>query len=380
MAIRNSARALAWALWTGAFSVLSCLVLSGHVKDVPYQAYLTAGRHWLAREPLYDLTNIDGFQYLPPSAAWFGLLARLPAPLAAVLWRGASWVGFATGLQRGARLLMPERSELSFLAVTCLTLVPASNVVANGQANLALAALSLHAAAALSQRRYAQASTILSLGFALKPLLLVPLALVLALYPQTRRWSALWLTGPAGVPFALSEPSYALEQYLSCARKLQQCAQPDHQFEDLRSLLWTLQLELPDGVFFALRAACAIAVLALGAKLLRRCREPFATSQVLALALGYLMLFNPRTLSTSYVMVTGFGALFAVAHERAGRPRTAAAYALCVLAWHLNRHVFGWAQHWLNPLAGAVYCGLLVREAWLPRQAQLGQPTRVKVT
>jgi hypothetical protein len=90
--------------------------------------------------------------------------------------------------------------------------------------------------------------------------------------------------------------------------------------------------------------------------------EPLASCHVMALALSYLMLFNPRTLSTSYVMVAGFAAVLAPAYAWRRQPLKAAAFAGCALAWNMNHHVLGFVEHWHNALACCVFVVLLVRE------------------
>lgn len=357
------ARAAACGLWFLGFVGVAGAVLTGHVKDVPYHAYLDAGRRWLAREPLYDLSNIDGFQYLPQAAAGFAQLARLNAWLAALIWRGLSWFGFTSGLWRLSRQLMPHDSERGFLIATALCVVAAANALGNGQANLALAALGLHTATALRRGLYRQASALLCLGLCLKPLMLVPLLVVVALYPPTRRAAALWLGSLAALPIVLAGPAYTREQYVSCARKLQRCAQPDRLFEDVRSLLWLLNVHCSERSLFAIRGVCALIVLAACARLQRHARPPLASSYVLSLCFAYLMLFNPRTLSTSYVMVAGFAGLLAAAHWHAGRLRLAAGFAGCALAWNINHHVVGGVQHWLNAVACMVFVALILPES-----------------
>jgi hypothetical protein len=365
--------AAAYGMWSLMFVGVCLFVLTGWLKAVPYHAYIDAGQRWLERAPLYDLSNIDGFQYLPQSAAFFAQLSRLGSPYADVLWRALSLFAFVSAERRVARLLLPGQSALGFLVVTCLSIAPAANALGNGQANLALAALSLHAAAALALRRYWLLSALIGFGLALKPLLVVPLLVVVALYPQTRWRTLLWLALLALWPFVSAGPDYAIAQYIECARKLRACAQPDRLFEDLRSLLWVVHVRPPERILFAVRAAFALLVLALCALLRQRLREPLASCHVLAVSVSYLMLFNPRTLSTSYVMVAGFSALLAAAHWLHGRQLTAAAFAACTLAWNLSHHVLPWIEHWSHALACCAFFLLLAREAFRGPQPWSGR-------
>jgi uncharacterized membrane protein YqjE len=245
----------AYSMWLLMFVGVSQVVLTGRLKAVPYHAYIDAGQRWLERAPLYDLSNIDGFQYLPQSAAFFAQFSRLGSPYSDLLWRALCLCVFVSAERRLTRLLLPGQSALGFLLVTCLSIAPAANALGNGQANLALAALSLDAAVALALRSYWLLSAVISLGLALKPLMLVPLLVVVTLYPQTRWRTLFWLTLLALWPFASAGSGYAVEQYVECARKLRASAQPDRLFEDLRSLLWVVHVRPPERILFAVRAA-----------------------------------------------------------------------------------------------------------------------------
>ena len=348
------------AIWTIAFLVVIPLVLDGRVKGVPFQAYMAAGQRWLEHAPLYDLTNIDGFQYLPQSAAFFSLLVRVGTPTADVLWRAMGWIGLATGQWRLARRLLRERLEAGFVVATCLTALQACNALGNGQANLMLAALCLHATIALISQRFWSVAALLSLGLALKPLMLVPLLVVITLYPATRWRTGLWMCAVALFPLIARGVDYAIAQYDSCIVKLRMCADPNRLFEDLASMLASFGLRLSSAAYWGLRSVFALLVLCACLLLRRRLPEPFATTSVMGLTLGYLMLFNPRTLSSSYVMVAAFAAPLAAAAMLHGAPRRAMVLGACVVAWNLNHHVFGFAQHWLNPLACLVFCAELL--------------------
>lgn len=352
----------AYAAWGLTYAGMIACLLAGRLNAVPYHAYVDAGHRWLTRAPLYDLSNIDGFQYLPQSAAFFALFARLGPPYADVLWRGLCLAGYVSGQRRLSRFVSLGHSAWSFSIATGLSIIPVGNVLSNGQANLALAALSLHAVAALLLRRYWLLSTMLACGFALKPLMLVPLLVVVALDPQTRLRTLACLVLLALWPFVSAGPDYVLQQYADCMRKLQVCAQPERLFEDLRSMLFLVHIRPSERAFFELRAAFAVLTLVACGISRRRLREPLASCHVMALALSYLMLFNPRTLSTSYVMVAGFGSLLTAAYWARRRQLTAAALAGCTLIWNLNHHVVPPIVNWSNALGCCAFVAVLLRE------------------
>src|SRR5262245_28917700 len=99
-------RAYAWVaiwIWSVAFVITIALVLSKYLHPLPYGVYAHAGKHWLRHEPLYDLTNIDGFQYFPQAAIVFSAFARLSWTSGNIAWRAINWFFYAWSLWRVIR-------------------------------------------------------------------------------------------------------------------------------------------------------------------------------------------------------------------------------------------------------------------------------------
>src|SRR4051794_7095502 len=163
----------AWGIWLAAFVTLVYVLLTHVIHPLPYGVYADAGRHWLQRKPLYDLRNIDGFQYFPPAALVFAPFTWLGSPLGGVAWRGVNWLALGFGMWRMARLLQPTAAEACFSLTTGLAVVSATGSLGNGQANLTLAALTLQVAADLAEERFWPASALLAFGIGLKPLMAV---------------------------------------------------------------------------------------------------------------------------------------------------------------------------------------------------------------
>ncbi len=353
---------VAHVIWAGVFAVMTFLLLAGYIHAVPYHEYQTAGQRWLAHQPLYDLTNIDGFQYFPQAALVFAPFAKLGWPLGDVLWRAIGWGLYALGIWRLACQLKPAQAAIVYLYATVLAIGPAIGNLVNGQANLWLAALSLHIAVDLIEQRYWRATALLAFGFGLKPLLGVLLLLVLVLYrPMTWRLP-LALCVVFVSPWLLRDHAYVMTQYRECLTKLALCAQPDRQFEDVRGLFSSLGWTMEQPAYLVLRAIAALGVLALCVFARRALREPQSSFYVTAFATSYLMLFNPRTLSTSYVMTGALGALLTARYMLERRTRAAWIALAVMLAWTINYHVLPFVEHWLRPLACLVFLALLVYE------------------
>jgi hypothetical protein len=100
----------------------------------------------------------------------------------------------------------------------------------------------------------------------------------------------------------------------------------------------------------------------------RRLREPHASLVIAAFAVSYLILFNPRTQSTSYAMTGALAALLAPMHAAEGRRLRACTQLLLCLTWTVNYNWPGFAfiECWLKPLAAVVFVVCLLGDTFCP--------------
>jgi len=367
--LHRHARWAARVVWSVTFAIVTGLFLVKRWDTPPYTTYAGAGQRFLAHAPLYDLTNIDGFQYFPHAALIFAPFAWLGSPAGDVTWRAIGWLACAFGMLRLAQRLSPRQRDETFFLATALAMGPAVANLVNGQANLVLAALSLHVAVELIDRRFWRAALLLAFGVALKPLMVVPLLLVWTLYPAMVLRVPVALLGALAMPWLFRDHAYVTAQLRDCLVKLKLCANPDRRFEDLRGLLDTVGLALSPTTHFVLRALAAGGTWGLCLRARRTLPELDAAFFVTAFAMAYLMLFNPRTLTSSYVMVGCLGALLAALYIQQRRQGAMLIMGAILLAWTINYNVVPFVAYWLRPLATLVFCGVLVRELY----AQQGQ-------
>jgi alpha-1,2-mannosyltransferase len=375
---RNRLLLVAALLWCTTFFVVSALLLTGRAPTtLSYRVYAAAGQHWLARQPLYESGTLEGFQYLPQSAMIFAIFAWLGSPTGDLLWRAAGWIGLASGLWRVTAALVPTRHAQSFLVSSALVVGPAIGALTNGQANLALAALSLHVVAALGKRRWWGAALVLAFGVALKPLLLVLALLVWVLHRPVRWRLSLALAVVFLVPWLDAAPSYVADQYTSCLGKMLLSADAGPHYENLRGLLATIGWALPRWLDWP----AAFATLGICWHVLRRIREPQASLLIATYAVSYLVLFNPRTQSTSYAMTGSMAALLAVAHASEGRWARSLGFVLSCMLWIVNYNWDGFAfvECWLRPLGALAFLAYVIEDSiWAPAAWQRGHdPTAV---
>jgi hypothetical protein len=354
-------RRLASAIWSVAFVVVVAAFFAGLILCDSLYVYDEAARRWWAREAVYDLTTIYGYVYLPQTAIFFTPFAKLGRPMGDILWRAAGWGGYAVGVWRLARVLAPRRVDGVFLIATCLALVPSASSLANAQATLHLAALMMHATVEMIGRRWSRATLWLTLGLVIKPLMAAWILLAFALYPPMRWRLMAALAVFVAAPFAFGPPSYVAAQYHDCAAKLRMADAPMPIFENVRGLAFRAGWLMPRPFFLGLRIFAAAATLATGWLARRRLREPSASWFALLFVAIYLMLFNPRTQASTYVMVAGLAGLAGALAFVEGRTREALAIVAIEACWCVSSRGPKLAEFWLKPLACVVFCGLCAR-------------------
>ncbi|MGD0390217.1 MAG: glycosyltransferase family 87 protein [Tepidisphaeraceae bacterium] len=375
----------AWMLWGMMFVFVAAQVLHNDSPDNSNECwgYARATSAWWARENLYDTTNIDGFLYLPQAAIIYTPFAVLNHPIGDVLWRLVGLGAFCHGLWRMSKLLSPSQALRVFAIGSFIALAPTYNALRNGQANLQIAALMLHATVDLVQHRWWRAAIWLTVGFAVKPIVLVMILLAAALYRPMSWRLAIALAVLLLSPFATGGFHYVLTQYQQCRIKLSMSSQPDRAFSDLRGLFWSIGCVIPMWIYFFMQLFAAAATLALCFIAFRRWNEPAASTFVVALAACYLMLFNPRTEGNSYVILTPMIALPAALLFLDNRRRLAAWVLVALSAWLISYPWTSWGYrltvHWMKPLACIIFIILLLHELLRNSGADWPEPTRPRL-
>jgi alpha-1,2-mannosyltransferase len=116
-----------------------------------------------------------------------------------------------------------------------------------------------------------------------------------------------------------------------------------------------MHLPLPDKLNTLIRALAALVTLGLCWWVARSRDSVRSAFTILLLAVVYLMLFNPRTETNSYVMLGAFAALWAAYEITVGRRRDIAAW-LVALVVILGSECYGWpifpyTDHWAKAAA-----------------------------
>ncbi len=340
--------------------LLYALILSAVVLAHPHQhtvtAYRDAAEDWVHHADLYDLGSIHGFLYLPQSAIAFVPILWMPFAMGEVVWRLIG-IGLLAGTIAALARTLPLRKGVPWFLLLSALVIPSSFASArNGQTNLDLAACFLWTALALDRSRWNLAAVLLIVCMVLKPVALVPILLIGALYPPMRLRLALGLVGFLAIPFLDFHWGYVLHQYDLCFQKLAIASEPmEHGFCDFSGMIWTFTgAPLPSRVTQAIGIVMALVTLGLGWRA-RKVDAASAAFWIVALSSTYLMLFNPRTESNSYVILATAALPFMAEGFLRGRGWPSIAFLLSLGCDSYSNPIHPWTHLWLKALLGCVF-------------------------
>jgi len=347
--------------------------------------YRAAWAAWQERTDIYDVPG--SFRYLPPFAVYvYAPFASLGEPAGSIAWRWALAVLMGSGLIRLVRALGVDRRGWAAPAALAMALPGAFSSLQSGQANLLLAAIMLHAAAALARQRSNEAAAWLALAVIAKTIGVAMLALALVVHPR----AALRAIGGVVIllllPFLHADALYVLAQYESLARRMPTwTVHVEHRFSDLRAMLREVGLPMPDAAALAARVLVGAFAAGLCWWRVRARAAPQRAFLLFAVAGIYLMLFNPMTEVNSYVILAPVPAVLAAAIlvRRPTAPGGWLLAGMCLLlsADNVSRPVLLATRNWLSPAIAVALliwlCSLLLWSRRLPGLELAASGTRV---
>jgi alpha-1,2-mannosyltransferase len=349
----------AWVMWAIVFLVFTAVTIAKPEFRSVTSAYRSASQNWLAGRDIYPQREGE-MNYLPQFAILFSPFERLPKAAGDTLWRLLQMGIFVSALRRLATVAQSGRMDL-FLLVSILAAPGAFNTAMNGQSNLLLAGAMGHAAVDLLRHRYWAMAGWLIAGLIAKPIAVVMVLLVAA----TDRAVIPWLLGgmalTALAPLAFDAWPTVAGTYRAWFRQLLLLAPSEEpRFEDLGGLFRVLGWHLDPGVWFVLRVAAGGAILAMWWSGSRRLEGPHRVLTLLGLSAGYLMLFNPRTESNSYVILAPAVAVLAARFLAVESRRVGwllAALALGLGNAGMGNPIWPLTKLWLKPIVALAFLG-----------------------
>ena len=362
-----------WIFWVLIFCAICGDVVRRPLKHNTTPTYRLASQQWWAGIDPYRYSNHDGFLYLPQAAILFTPFTWGPFLLGEILWRVATFGLFAYAMIRLQDFFLSRRDpnpDRTFLFLSLLAVPSSLASLRNAQFDLPLAALLILGTAEIALRRWSMAALWICLAIALKPLAVVPLLLFGALYWKLIPRLALGLLLVFLLPFVNPDPAFAAREYVRCAQTLiWATGAHEPRYSDLAALLEHVSIYPPDWLKTATRLLFALIFLALGGIALRRLSGVEGAWSVGALSAVYLMLFNPRTETCSYVFLGPFTASLALWYawrERRAWLSYALAFATLGFACDAIPHIHNLTDRWLKPLLAVLFIPLLIQRIVRP--------------
>jgi alpha-1,2-mannosyltransferase len=364
---------VALAIWLISFSVVAIMVAARPLSRSVTPLYHEASANWWAGKELYE--GPSGMNYLPQFAVLFSPFKTLPSPVGDILWRAVAMGLLAYGTWCVVRKYFGDKAFSAFMWGSILIIPICLGAIRNGQSNAMFGALTLYAVACLSTQQWWRSAVCMGLAFMVKPLGIVLMLLVPAVYPVMFRPIMASLAGSLAFPFLFAAPAYVMAEYHSFFENLGHCAAvTEHRFADISGVILALGGELPETVSKLLRVGAGVLFLGLCFFGGRGLKEPMRFLWLYALATGYLMLFNPMNEHNSYVIFAPALGLWAIWFLRENQTRhlgwiaTAVSISMGIVP-ALLRPLYGneagivWC-----PLITIVFLGMLV--GWIFRHSR----------
>lgn len=328
---------LAVGMWALLLGIVLSSVLSGNHRSVT-DAYAHAATAWLGGESMYSGDG-TGFIYLPQAAILYIPFNLLPGYWGDVFWRivsiGAFGLAIARWSELGQGVLWKGGEPRKLFPLLTLVSIPlAFSASRNGQSTILMMALMILSAMEMNKQRWWNASGLLALCFALKPLSIVMILLSAALYPAMAVRFAILLPSVLVAPFLFQHPGYVHEQYVACVDQLQISSELGHTryWAQFFGMFKVTGIQIPPFFQTVLRLALAVGTLWICWVAKRRMPPGRFSLLLYSFSVCYLMLFNPRTENNTYAMMGPVLGVFLVYEAfQTSRTRYAVALGVCAL-------------------------------------------------
>jgi hypothetical protein len=334
---RFGAARAAWVVWA-CFALLVVIARLDAVYSLEnvFAIYREAGLRWRGGENLYPAEL--HFNYFPPSAVLFAAWSWLPFGIGGALWRIVNLAAFAFGLWKVTRDGDRPLPAAHFLIATVVTVVLSASAARYGQMTLAMAGFMMAAVTYAERGALWRAAICAALAVALKPLAVVLVLLLAAVYPRVLWRMACALAALFLMPFLFQHADYVWRQYAAVPAMLAaRAGQPEgwqqHVFGLLDKLGWTAT----DTQQTIIRGVSAVFVLFLCWRVRHRAPRMGVALSIYALATCYILLLGNGTERNTYAMLTPvIGLALAAAWD--ARDRGLLGLMSAVISLHLLSH------------------------------------------
>ncbi|OGT51059.1 MAG: hypothetical protein A3E84_04380 [Gammaproteobacteria bacterium RIFCSPHIGHO2_12_FULL_42_13] len=326
--------------------------------------YFSAGKAWLAAQPLYQCEGNGCFVYFPTSAAFFSLFSWMPLKLAELIFRLLSVTMLTLGIFAFCKTTDAKHYLHRYFFALLATILLTQPALFNGQCHVLTTGLLLLGFASIAAQKIWRASFFLALALALKPTSIVLCLLAPFIYPKLRFQLLATILIIFLLPFIHFSPSYVLDSYIDFIRRFHEAMQFDAQNADNWATLFGAIAfysghAINGGIQFWIRLLAALLTLALCLYMKKKCSLQHLVFFTFTLAMCYLMLFNSRTENNDYMMIApmlGY-TLSLVLCKRRWIPTIAMGTGIILICanWELTRFITPDNNIWISPTVIAFF-------------------------
>jgi hypothetical protein len=337
------------------------------IKHNPYDFTVTynywdASHNWIIGKALSKTGATGGFLYLPQSAILQIPFALLPFRLAQIMWMILNISLLALSCLYIVKLWKNIPKNILYFFVSVITIALSYDSLRNGQMNIILTVLIVFVAYNLAHNRYKTCIILSILGTALKPQMIIPLLLVVGVYPKRCIFTA--IIGMIILflfPFLCQHPDYVIGQYKNTLTVLAGAQNLGYEipWADFFGMLKLFGMNISQ-IWVYIFSFVSGVVIYIGCLVFFRNRLIIGSMLTMTLAVAFILLFSGRTEMNTYCMIGPFMGIliFSSIYINAGRSRWVYFFASLV-CWF-----FIFASHsicgknimpWTAPLAFTIF-------------------------
>ena len=332
--------------------------------------YYYAAIEWINGQPLYAGESGAGFIYFLQSAILFTPFTLLSFKVGLLFWFVLNlcllWLGVYLVLTqiKVSQDALKKGFSINFYFFWMLiwTLMLGFSSLRNGQATTMCLILTLFSIYCLQQKKYGWTSVWLNLGLAFKPTMLIFYLLVLGCCPKIWWRLLLGLVVAAFLPFLIQSPEYVMQQYLDYCKQFIMVMDVGADTGNWASLFSALEVFHLKFSHLAINLVVVImALLTYGYALFLYRKHDFKAWvwSLACMATIYLLLFNPRTENSGYILLAPFlGYVIVQAWQVRHFGKVIALFVMGILIglnYDISRSLIHGATSWVSPLVTVVF-------------------------
>ncbi len=295
---------------TVCFLVMFCRAI--HFSSIDY---FQGAANWLAGKPLYTATNLT-FLYFPQTAIFYAALMKIPSMLYEIVWRILTLSLLWYGIYRFSRLNQSGNYQYFFFTSSIITMLLGLSAALTGQLGLIVVDGMLLAAVEILDERWWFAAFYLIVGLSLNPAMLIMFLLTRAVYRRLFYSALILFLISFIIPFLLQNAHNFWQQYAEIHKVIRPTNVANLHWSQLFNIIGHLGIIIPAHLQTAITFITGIIIFVYCIRIKNKFARPQFCVFLFFIAAVFLMLFNPHTVLSDYIILApAIGFFFSVAYQ-----------------------------------------------------------------